>query len=298
MLYPNQATRLLGRGPNSKARLERPASTIEGAAWAGAAAYLAGRLQVSGEEVGNTPGHERRKADMSPAAGAAMCDVLAEMGREGAQHEAANKLITNHERVLRDLCRADGPPASQPELARLPGQEREVNIFMREATRRLREATQPGQRTRQPTRAEGSTWAGAAAYLAGRLQVSEEEVRHVPGHEGRKADMSPAAGAAMRAVLAEMGKEGADVAEGLYMPQSSFRRRNSFSEEMGDKLEQWREEKLGVKSTFRASSENGIHRGSNQHYLTITMHSRAATICMRSCSPTHSRLRHYVPRRP
>ena len=70
-----------------------------------------------------------------------------------ARYEAASKLVTNHERVLRDLCRADGPPTSQPELARLPGQEREVNIFMREATRRLREATQPGQRTRQPTRA-------------------------------------------------------------------------------------------------------------------------------------------------
>ena len=40
------------------------------------------------------------------------------------------------------------------------------------------------------------------------LQVSAEEVAHVPGHEGRKADMSPAAGAAMRAVLAEMGREG------------------------------------------------------------------------------------------
>jgi len=38
--------------------------------------------------------------------------------------------------------------------------------------------------------------------------VSAEEVAHVPGHEGRKADMSPAAGAAMRAVLAEMGREG------------------------------------------------------------------------------------------
>ena len=82
---PNQATRLLGRGPNSKARPERPASTIEGAAWAGAAAYLAGRLQVSGEEVGNTPGHERRKADMSPAAGAAMHAVLKEMGKEGSE---------------------------------------------------------------------------------------------------------------------------------------------------------------------------------------------------------------------
>ena len=142
-----------------------------------------------------------------------------------------------------------------------------MNIFLREATRRLQ---QPAQRTRQPTAAAGVTWAGAAAYLAGRLQVSEEEVRHVPGHEGRKADMSSAAGAAMRAVLAEMGKEGGDVREGQYMPQSSFRRRNSFSEEMGDKLEQWREEKLGVKSTFRASSENGSHRGSNHHYaLTI-----------------------------
>ena len=35
--------------------------------------------------------------------------------------------------------------------------------------------------------------------------MSEEEVAHVRGHEGRKAYMSPAAGAAMRAVLAEMG---------------------------------------------------------------------------------------------
>ena len=35
------------------------------------------------------------------------------------------------------------------------------------------------------------------------------------GHEGRKGDMSPAAGAAMRAVLAEMGKEGGDAAAGV-----------------------------------------------------------------------------------
>ena len=37
-------------------------------------------------------------------------------------------------------------------------------------------------------------------------------MNHVAGHEGRKGDMSPAAGAAMRAVLAEMGKEGGDAA--------------------------------------------------------------------------------------
>jgi len=173
------------------------------------------------------PGHEGRKADMSPAAGAAMRAVLKEMGRVGddaadaaaghtlaARHAAANKLITNHERVLRDLCRTDGAPVSQPELVRLPGAEAEVNVFLREAARRLL-GRQPGQRARMPTREEGAGWAGAAKYLAGRLQVSEEEVGHVPGHEGRKADMSPAAGAAMQSVLAEMAKEGGDAAAGL-----------------------------------------------------------------------------------
>ena len=40
------------------------------------------------------PGHEGRKADMSPAAGAAMRAVLAEMGREGSQHEASFFTLT------------------------------------------------------------------------------------------------------------------------------------------------------------------------------------------------------------
>ena len=40
------------------------------------------------------PGHEGRKADMSPAAGAAMRAVLAEMGREGSQHEASLFTLT------------------------------------------------------------------------------------------------------------------------------------------------------------------------------------------------------------
>ena len=94
---PNQAGRLLGRGPNSKARPERPASTIEGAAWAGAAAYLAGRLQVSEKEVGHVPGHEGRKADMSPAAGAAMRAVLAEMGKEGGDAAAATRPLSRQQ---------------------------------------------------------------------------------------------------------------------------------------------------------------------------------------------------------
>ena len=87
----------MGRGPNSKARPERPASTIEGAAWAGAAAYLAGRPQVSEREMVHTPGHEGRKADMSPAAGAAMRAVLAEMGKEGGDAAAATRPLSRQQ---------------------------------------------------------------------------------------------------------------------------------------------------------------------------------------------------------
>ena len=72
----------------------------------------------------------------------------------------------------------------------------------------------PGQRAERPTSTiEGAAWVNAAAYLAGRLHVSEEEMRNTPGFEQRKPDMSPAAGAAMRAVLAELGREGGDVAD-------------------------------------------------------------------------------------
>ena len=46
-----------------------------------------------------------------------------------ARHAAANKLIANHDRVLRDLCRADeAHPTTQPELTRLPGQEAQINV--------------------------------------------------------------------------------------------------------------------------------------------------------------------------
>ena len=87
----------MGRGPNSKARPERPASTIEGAAWVNAAAYLAGRLQVSEKEMAHVPGHEGRKADMSPAAGAAMRAVLAEMGKEGGDAAAATRPLSRQQ---------------------------------------------------------------------------------------------------------------------------------------------------------------------------------------------------------
>ena len=117
--------------------------------------------------------------------------------------EAARKLIGNHMVVLRDITRPDGPPASQPNLTRMPGWEREVDSALFEIARRL-----IGRRCRAPTTPkQATTWAATAKYLAARLQVSTAEVARVPGHQHRKPDMGPAAGAAMRAVLLEIAEE-------------------------------------------------------------------------------------------
>ena len=101
---------------------------------------------------------QNRKADMGPAAGAALRAVLGELAEEAggqlvpttwsellailderrggsttvadgaavrheaaARYEAAAKLLSNHVAVLQDVTRADGPSATQPQLARLPG---------------------------------------------------------------------------------------------------------------------------------------------------------------------------------
>ena len=113
--------------------------------------------------------------------------------------EAARKLIANHEAVLRDLTNpsADknivGKPLTQLELQRVPvAQAQHADEALREVARRLlkEEAEQP------------ETWAQMATYLDGRIQGAAEE------KPGRTPDMSEAAAAAMRAVLAEVGNTG------------------------------------------------------------------------------------------
>lgn len=130
-----------------------------------------------------------------------------------ARREAAKKLIMNHERVLHDLTRTDGPPKSQPELSHglvLMGQEHAVDIVLREIARRLigRLPRERAKRPLAPTSAEqAAVWKATAEFLSARLQSNMKEMEGVVGFEQRKPDMSEPAAAAFRAVLSEVAAE-------------------------------------------------------------------------------------------
>merc|ERR1719156_477108 len=146
------------------------------------ATFLSGRIQKADYEM---PG---RAADMSLHAALAMQKVL-------AQIEAASKLMSNREKVVKDICNqgstaVNGGQVTQTDLKRLqPGQQSSVDAMVGEVCRRLlgKNASQPGP----------SEWAGAAEYLHHRIQAASKEM------PGRKRDMSVAAATAMRTVLAQ-----------------------------------------------------------------------------------------------
>ncbi len=128
------------------------------------------------------------------------------------RREAARKLITNRAAVLQDITRPDGTPASQRQLQRLPGQERDVDAALYETARRLAgwpDSTSGAapRRMRPTTAQQAATWSATAAYLCNRVQSTPVEVANVPGHEARGPDMSSGAAAAFRAVLREVGSE-------------------------------------------------------------------------------------------
>jgi len=134
-----------------------------------------------------------------------------------ARTEACRKLVMNHERVLHDLTRADGPPLTQKGLVRLPGKVREVDVALLELAHRLFGRI-PGERAtpvgHPATVEQQAVWAATASYLNARVQATPQEMQQTPGHEQREPDMSPPAAAAMRAVLLEMKSEKAPAAFG------------------------------------------------------------------------------------
>merc|ERR1719428_1088122 len=117
-------SRLLGQ------EVSGPSTPEEALVWVQAATFLSGRIQKS---YGEMPG---RAPDMSFNAGIAMQKVL-------AQIEAASKLISNREKVVKDICNSgssaiNGGQVTQTELKRLPpGQQSSVDAMMREVCGRL-----------------------------------------------------------------------------------------------------------------------------------------------------------------
>ena len=214
--------RLLGNQPY---QYVRPTSAAQAATWIATAEFLSARVHSSPEEVENTPGFESRKPDMSFAAGAAVKAVLAELTVEcmmlrwsrfkehlasgsasEARKEAAQKLISNHLKVLHDITRADGPAPTQPNLVRLPQKEHQVDACLYEVCRRLIGARPDPQDRLVTTKsaAQAATWIATAQYLTARVHSSPLEVKNTPGHQHRQPDMSPGAADAMKAVLAEI----------------------------------------------------------------------------------------------
>jgi hypothetical protein len=158
-------------------------------AWAAAAVYFHGRIQLAGQCRG-------RPADMSSHAGAAMRKVLAQIanqpGAMKAELEAAQKLASNCDRVAKDIANSgstniDGKQLTQTNLTRVDSKDRAAvdAMIVEVCCRLLGKQAEP----------QGGVFAAAAKYLSGRIQDAPNQM------PGREPDMSPAAAAALRAAL-------------------------------------------------------------------------------------------------
>lgn len=140
------------------------------------------------------------------------CEALVPLGGASgaAREEAVKALLTNHMAVLADMTNP-APSPSQPHLARVAAGVRPyADQALREVCRRLLGALHGAHHRgilderlapSHPLRAaQQLAWAEAADYLGSRIQTQ-------PHASGRAADMSEAAGAAMRAVLREVADE-------------------------------------------------------------------------------------------
>ena len=133
-----------------------------------------------------------------------------------AREEAARKLLSNADRVLLDLTNPvnmniDGKPLTQSfTLKRVPYDDQpHVDGFLRELTRRLLGTRAAFLQVALADAHQAAAWVAASKYLDGRIQSTAEQ------KQGRTPDMSPAAAAATKAVMAEMRKSAAPLAARL-----------------------------------------------------------------------------------
>jgi len=236
--------RLLGAPPGPMEERMDPWNASQVHAWSSMASYLDGRLHSRPEEKpGRTPdmspeaaaamrkvlheiGHMGITTTLACAApkwqllratrgwtgGAAspIAEGAASELTHEAREEAARALLANHENVLRDVTNPspktniDGIPLTQLHLQRV---DISVAVYvdqaMRETVRRLLGRLHGidllEERLDPNNTAQARAWVGMASYLDGRLHSRPEE------KPGRTPDMSPAAAAAMRTVLHEVG---------------------------------------------------------------------------------------------
>jgi len=185
--------RLLGRKTNG------PSNTGEAQAWAEAALFFNNRIQVS---TGECPG---RNPDMSILAAKAMRKVLPQIANplekiEAYNMEAAQMLMHNRERVIQDITNPgpkniEGKKLTQTDLKRVGSEHRaSVDAMVNEVCCCLLGRTT----SRKPSPEDAPVWAQATAFLAGRIQGTPSDC------PGRDPDMSSAAAAALRTMLAQM----------------------------------------------------------------------------------------------
>ena len=133
-------------------------------------------------------------------------DGVASAHAHSARDAAARKLIGNHANVLKDIVNPsptmniEGKPLTQLSLTRVSiGLSWHVDCYLREVARRLlgrRPGSEQLEMRRDLSNADQrAAWAGACAYLDGRIQASPDE------KPGRTPDLSVDAAAAMQAVM-------------------------------------------------------------------------------------------------
>jgi len=115
-----------------------------------------------------------------------------------AQFEAVSKLMSNREKVVKDICNpgstaVNGGQVTQTDLKRLPSaQQSSVDAMLREVCGRLL-----GKNASGPGPSDAQVWADAAKYFHYRIQDTSKAM------PGRNRDMSLAAATAIRTVLAQ-----------------------------------------------------------------------------------------------
>jgi hypothetical protein len=170
----------------------KKAAGADAAVWSAAATFLSKRVQG---EVSDCPG---RQPDMSAGAAAALRAVLSEIGDGVARTEAAIALKNNQKRVVADIVNTDSKnidktgAVTQTQLVRVdPKSQAEVDAMITQVIARLEGKVEAAAVKKSAVSAQ------AASFLSKRVQGSSGDM------PGRKADMSYAAAAALRTVLAE-----------------------------------------------------------------------------------------------